>query len=202
MADAGNELGNTELTIDGEKRHLLAAPTTGLENNEVSAEDENHMANKKAVNGENFVEEIPEDDTAYCYEGCTLTTSKKLIGCDGDCPIEWFHVECVGIDPESVPQGSLKCPECSLKDRKNQVPPAKTTKPVGAIPKVRSGTLLNSKLLMNSQHSQTQNPSTDSYFMPRSSHEDELQRLEERSRMVKVEIAQLKLKHRNKRQPS
>lgn len=55
------------------------------------------------------------DVVSYCYKNCKRTDSAKLIGCDGDnCDIEWFHVECVGLSPESVPTGGWTCPPCAL----------------------------------------------------------------------------------------
>ena len=36
-----------------------------------------------------------------------------MIGCDNeDCPIQWFHLSCVQMTMEEVPEGEWFCPEC------------------------------------------------------------------------------------------
>lgn len=61
--------------------------------------------------------EIPQDPYAendgrvYCYCRRAYDDQQGMIGCDGaNCPIEWFHFECVGI--LVAPRGSWYCPEC------------------------------------------------------------------------------------------
>jgi len=59
------------------------------------------------------------DSKVYCYCRCPYDEVSEMIGCDSpNCPIEWFHFDCVGI---SVPPiGTWYCPEC----RKKQALPA------------------------------------------------------------------------------
>ena len=55
------------------------------------------------------------DVFTHCYKNCKRTDSVKMIGCDSsNCDIEWFHVECVGLTPETVPDGGWTCPPCAL----------------------------------------------------------------------------------------
>lgn len=61
--------------------------------------------------------EVPQDSSAdgdgrvYCYCRRPYDEQQGMIGCDGaNCPIEWFHFECVGI--LVPPRGSWYCPEC------------------------------------------------------------------------------------------
>ncbi len=45
----------------------------------------------------------------YCY--CNQPESGDMIGCDNvDCPIEWFHFECLKI--KNAPIGQWYCPDC------------------------------------------------------------------------------------------
>ncbi|XP_078378320.1 uncharacterized protein LOC144661430 [Oculina patagonica] len=48
---------------------------------------------------------------AYCL--CGEGEHGLMISCDGEnCPIFWFHVNCVGLSEESVPGGSWYCHQC------------------------------------------------------------------------------------------
>ena len=43
-----------------------------------------------------------------------------MIACDNDdCPYEWFHVSCVGLD--SIPQGEWHCKDCYQSMTKNEM---------------------------------------------------------------------------------
>ena len=40
----------------------------------------------------------------------------EMIACENEeCPIEWFHLPCVGIDPAAKPEGDWYCKECTEK---------------------------------------------------------------------------------------
>eukprot|EP00056_Hartaetosiga_gracilis_P019906 m.16570 g.16570 ORF g.16570 m.16570 type:complete len:240 (+) comp8023_c0_seq1:96-815(+) len=55
----------------------------------------------------------------FCY--CKQGSFGEMVGCDNDnCPIEWFHYQCVGLT--SAPQGSWFCPECrgNMKKKKRK----------------------------------------------------------------------------------
>ena len=56
------------------------------------------------------IESIPtEDDGNFCL--CRGPFNTEMIGCDDpECPIEWFHYTCVGIDKPS--NGKWFCPTC------------------------------------------------------------------------------------------
>lgn len=58
--------------------------------------------------------EVGEGDgqePTYCY--CKRVSFGEMIACDSDdCPIEWFHYGCVGIDPAQPPKGKWYCREC------------------------------------------------------------------------------------------
>ena len=61
----------------------------------------------------------PDDDEepTYCY--CNGPDKGKMIACDNPaCPLEWFHVRCLGI--RYIPKGKWYCPECE--DEFKQIP--------------------------------------------------------------------------------
>lgn len=55
-----------------------------------------------------------EGESVYCYCRCPYDEVSEMIACDGsDCPIEWFHFECVNI--MVPPKGTWYCPNCRPK---------------------------------------------------------------------------------------
>lgn len=55
------------------------------------------------------------DSTLYCL--CRRVSYGEMIGCDnGECPIEWFHLGCVGLTATNRPRGKWYCPECRFYD--------------------------------------------------------------------------------------
>lgn len=55
-----------------------------------------------------------EGESVYCYCRCPYDEVSEMIACDGsDCPIEWFHFECVNI--MVPPKGTWYCPQCRPK---------------------------------------------------------------------------------------
>lgn len=56
-----------------------------------------------------------EDDGKYCV--CKVNNKGDMVACDAaDCPIEWFHLECVGLT--EPPKGKWICEECRGNDGK------------------------------------------------------------------------------------
>lgn len=54
------------------------------------------------------------DEPTYCF--CNRISFGEMIGCDNDdCPIEWFHLACVGLTPETKPKGKWYCKDCRKK---------------------------------------------------------------------------------------
>ncbi len=48
------------------------------------------------------------DEPTYCH--CNRISFGEMIGCDNDdCPVEWFHLGCVGLTPETKPKGECAC---------------------------------------------------------------------------------------------
>ena len=50
-----------------------------------------------------------DEEPTYCY--CNGPDKGKMIACDNPtCPMQWFHVRCLGI--RYIPKGKWYCPEC------------------------------------------------------------------------------------------
>jgi len=57
------------------------------------------------------IPEMPVDPNEPTYCLCKRVSYGEMIGCDNEeCPVEWFHFECVGLK-ESV-KGKWYCPLC------------------------------------------------------------------------------------------
>lgn len=57
-----------------------------------------------------------EGESVYCYCRCPYDGVSEMIGCDGsNCPIEWFHFECVNIVVPPSPSDKWYCPQCKPK---------------------------------------------------------------------------------------
>lgn len=53
----------------------------------------------------------PSPSTEQLYCTCNRDSFGEMIGCDAkDCPVEWFHYECVGL--KSPPKGKWYCKGC------------------------------------------------------------------------------------------
>mmetsp|Transcript_29775 Transcript_29775/g.41115 ORF Transcript_29775/g.41115 Transcript_29775/m.41115 type:complete len:251 (+) Transcript_29775:208-960(+) len=55
--------------------------------------------------------DMPVDPNEPTYCICRRVSFGNMVGCDNpDCPIEWFHFECVGLT--ASPKGKWLCSEC------------------------------------------------------------------------------------------
>ncbi|CAH1772651.1 unnamed protein product, partial [Owenia fusiformis] len=62
--------------------------------------------------------DMPVDPNEPTYCLCHQVSYGEMIGCDNpDCPIEWFHFACVGL--QAKPKGKWFCPKCQ-NDRKKK----------------------------------------------------------------------------------
>ncbi|KAL5474455.1 hypothetical protein EMCRGX_G026403 [Ephydatia muelleri] len=63
--------------------------------------------------------DMPVDPNEPTYCLCHQVSFGEMIGCDNpDCPIEWFHFQCVGLT--SKPKGKWYCSRCSQEREKNK----------------------------------------------------------------------------------
>lgn len=62
---------------------------------------------------------VDPNEPTYCI--CGQVSYGEMIACDNDdCPIKWFHIECIGL--KSLPKGKWYCSECSvLQKRKGNI---------------------------------------------------------------------------------
>lgn len=62
--------------------------------------------------------EFPIDPNEPTYCLCNQVSFGEMIGCDNEeCPIEWFHFQCVGLTTK--PKGKWYCPKC-MPERKRE----------------------------------------------------------------------------------
>jgi hypothetical protein len=55
--------------------------------------------------------DMPVDPNEPTYCICHQVSYGEMIACDNpDCPIEWFHIGCMGLN--SIPKGKWFCPKC------------------------------------------------------------------------------------------
>ena len=53
--------------------------------------------------------DVQTDAYYLCGEG----EYALMLYCDAEnCPVGWYHAECVGLTQESVPDGCWYCPKC------------------------------------------------------------------------------------------
>ena len=68
--------------------------------------------NLSSPTGTSDVLDMPVDPNEPTYCLCHQVSFGEMIGCDNpDCPIEWFHFQCVGLT--SKPKGKWYCPRCT-----------------------------------------------------------------------------------------
>ena len=61
--------------------------------------------------------DMPVDPNEPTYCLCQQVSYGEMVGCDNyDCPIEWFHFQCVGLTEK--PKGKWYCPRCSQNRKK------------------------------------------------------------------------------------
>ncbi len=74
-----------------------------------------HKKKKRKAQTEGPGEEIVIDPNEPVYCTCRMVSFGKMIGCENaECPIEWFHLNCVGIPENAVPD-AWYCYDCKEK---------------------------------------------------------------------------------------
>jgi len=71
------------------------------------------LDNSQCTNNQSDETMQPPSQThqTFCY--CNGPEAGEMIGCDNqDCTIEWFHLRCLKISPDSIPKGKWYCPNC------------------------------------------------------------------------------------------
>lgn len=58
---------------------------------------------------------VDESEPLYCT--CRQVAYGDMVGCDNeDCPVEWFHYKCVGLN--KAPKSKWLCPQCASERKK------------------------------------------------------------------------------------
>lgn len=74
---------------------------------------------QSSSNNPTDVLDMPVDPNEPTYCLCHQVSFGEMIGCDNnDCPIEWFHFQCVGLT--SKPKGKWYCPKCTQERDKSK----------------------------------------------------------------------------------
>ena len=115
------KLGRASLPNKKSRRSLLggsrASPSTTNDDEsqlseDVGSDDENVStvaAHDGAADDDMDVDEEEGDDTKYCI--CHSVSYGDMVACDNDdCPYQWFHWTCIGIQKEPV--GDWLCDHC------------------------------------------------------------------------------------------
>ena len=51
------------------------------------------------------------NEVKYCI--CNEVSYDDMVACDyEDCPVEWYHFSCIGLDERNPPKGKWYCPTC------------------------------------------------------------------------------------------
>ncbi|KAF2089999.1 hypothetical protein K490DRAFT_62871 [Saccharata proteae CBS 121410] len=80
-----------------------------LSDADASDEDASNIGHDGAADEDNMEVDEADDDANYCL--CNRPSFGDMVACDNaNCPIQWFHWECVGIREE--PKGEWLCPNC------------------------------------------------------------------------------------------
>ncbi|KAG9053291.1 hypothetical protein FS842_008392 [Serendipita sp. 407] len=67
---------------------------------------------------------LDEDSKLYCI--CGQQSFGEMIGCDdSECEIEWFHLQCLGLDSPPPGQDIFVCPQCRARRAKGTRKPGK-----------------------------------------------------------------------------
>ena len=66
-------------------------------------------ARQSAINDSDDGGDDEEEVPSYCP--CGAENNQTMIWCDGNdsCPHKWFHYECVGLTPRTIPLGKWFC---------------------------------------------------------------------------------------------
>jgi len=81
---------------------------------ELGGDDGEMMRNGVEGGGTTYEEQIANpNEPTYCL--CQRVSFGEMVGCDNDdCPIEWFHFQCVGLSAK--PKGRWLCPLCRRRE--------------------------------------------------------------------------------------
>merc|ERR1712080_336812 len=118
MKQAGGRLSQTESEDEdriNERKERKKKKRTARED-ETRKKSDDGSSSQMQLNDVPIVD-MPVDPNEPTYCLCQQVSYGEMIGCDNqDCPIEWFHFGCMGL--QSRPKGRWYCPKCSTMFKK------------------------------------------------------------------------------------
>ena len=104
---------NEQPSISGtEKLSICSNSSETINKGGTSDTNSKSSSSDQKVSASNSSNVCDNEEPTYCY--CNGPDKGKMIACDNPaCPIEWFHVRCLGIC--YIPKGNWYCPECEDK---------------------------------------------------------------------------------------
>jgi uncharacterized protein Smg (DUF494 family) len=120
------DLRKFEAELESERQALGITATPPVENIDKKNLAETNIAQPTVPGTEGlprthplFDPDMPIDPNEPTYCICGRVSFGEMIGCDNpECPIEWFHFECVGL--QAPVKGKWYCPLCSVKLKKQK----------------------------------------------------------------------------------
>ena len=99
---------NQQQTSSNRNTASTTGTARGGNTNKRNNQQNNNNTNNNANNG--------NEPQTFCL--CKQEAYGEMIACDNEnCPIEWFHLGCVGLSNTNRPSGEWFCPECKRHQR-------------------------------------------------------------------------------------
>ena len=112
MKEAGGKLSQTE--SEGEEETDVKKKQKKKKKGQKEERPKTPLAPVSNLNLSNTdvpIVDMPVDPNEPTYCLCQQVSYGEMIGCDNqDCPIEWFHFPCMGL--QTKPKGKWYCPKC------------------------------------------------------------------------------------------
>ena len=111
--------GGESQSLSTSRKKRLSESSTGTKKKKYASSSDEGGVTSPAVGTTSDVLDMPVDPNEPTYCLCHQVSFGEMIGCDNpDCPIEWFHFQCVGL--VSKPKGKWYCSRCSQDKQKKK----------------------------------------------------------------------------------
>jgi len=92
-----------------EKGHKVGSSSPARKKQKSEIQLVAEQAASSGSSGEVLDMPVDPNEPTYCI--CHQVSYGEMIACDNpDCPIEWFHIVCMGL--QNIPKGKWYCPKC------------------------------------------------------------------------------------------
>mmetsp|Transcript_18954 Transcript_18954/g.29729 ORF Transcript_18954/g.29729 Transcript_18954/m.29729 type:complete len:245 (-) Transcript_18954:229-963(-) len=106
---------NTDDTKKSRKRKQMSSATLDLGDEGKDKKGKVLRADKPRPHAVDLDMPVDPNEPLYCF--CRRVSFGNMVGCDNpDCPIEWFHFDCVGLT--ASPKGKWLCSTCLEQKKK------------------------------------------------------------------------------------